>query len=87
MSTELNSQFAKEMLAEIKAEEEAIVRRRPTLTSWACRIPIGTLRQLRRAAKKHGVTQTDLVLAGLRRILPTLLDEEEMQRELNLHSD
>jgi len=54
------------------------------LVSYAQRMPIGVIRQLRKAATKHGITQTDIILKGLSGVLPVLLSDDEMQQEMNL---
>ena len=47
--------------------------------SWAMRMPIGFHRQLQRAADKHNINMTDIVVAALRRTLPALLSEDELK--------
>lgn len=81
------TQFAQQMLAQIKSEQDAHRRKRPLLVSWSQRMPIGLVRQLKAAAKKHGVTQTDIIIQGLRQVLPVLLDQEELQRSLELSDE
>jgi len=81
------TQFAQQLLADIKTEQGLARRRRPVLVSYAQRMPIGVLRQLRKAAEKHGITQTDIILQGLKSVLPVLLSQEELQQELDLPTD
>lgn len=80
--SKVNTEFAQQLLAEIKQSQALEDRKRPLLTSYAQRMPVGLKRQLIKAAKKHGISQTDIVNQGLRSVLPVLLSEEELQREL-----
>jgi len=84
MPDSVATQFAQQLLTEIKTEQAEARRRRPTLVSYAQRMPLGVIRQLRQASKKHAITQTDIILQGLRNVLPVLLSDEERQRELDL---
>jgi len=72
--------FASELLGSLQAKTHAAEQSRPTLIAWSLRMPQGIHRQLRRAAKKHDIGMTDIVVEGLRRILPALLSEEELGR-------
>jgi hypothetical protein len=71
--------FAAELLGTLQARTQSAEHNRPTLIAWSLRMPQGIHRQLRRAAKKHDVGMTDIVVEGLRRILPALLSEEELK--------
>ena len=79
---DLSAEFAQQLLAKIKRTQEESSRKKPLLGSFAMRIPVGMHRQLQRAARKHGITQTDIILQGLKQILPVLLSEEDLQRDL-----
>jgi hypothetical protein len=82
-SDKLAIEFTQKALHAIKArEEEMLPRKRPILVSFGCKMPIGLRRQLEKATKKHGIEKTALVLELLSRVLPVLLDEEELQQEL-----
>lgn len=82
MDKDLNLEFAQKLLTTIKKSQAEDSKKKPLLGSFAMRIPVGMHRQLQRAAKKHGITQTDIILQGLRQVLPVLLSAEDLQREL-----
>ena len=84
MQDPVATQFAQKLLVEIKTEQAGLRRNRPVLVSYAQRMPIGVIRQLRKAATKHGITQTDIILKGPSGVLPVLLSDDEMQQEMNL---
>lgn len=77
--SETNARFASELLIHIQAEQTRFRQTRPVLISWAMRMPVGIHRQLSRAAKKHGVSMTDIIIVGLRKVLPVLLSEDELR--------
>ncbi len=76
--------FTHDLLAEIKARQENLIGKKPLLTSYAMRMPVGIKRQLKKAAKKMGTTQTDIILELLRKTLPVILEEGEVQEEMEL---
>lgn len=78
-SSPASASFAAELLGSLQARTQAAEQTRPTLIAWSLRMPQGIHRQLRRAAKKHGIGMTDIVVEGLRRILPALLSEDELR--------
>ena len=78
-TTLASATFATELLGSLQAKNRATEQSRPTLIAWSLRMPQGIHRQLRRAAKKHDIGMTDIVVEGLRRLLPALLSEEEMR--------
>ena len=84
MQDPVTTQFAQKLLVEIKTEQAGLRRNRPVLVSYAQRMPLGVIRQLRKAATKHGITQTDIILKGLSGVLPVLLSDDEIQQEMNL---
>ena len=55
--------------------------RKLLLTSFAMRMPIGTKRQLKKAAKLRGISQTDIILELLDVALPALLGEETVEQQ------
>jgi len=74
-----STSFAAELLGTLQARSHATEQGKPTLIAWSLRMPQGIHRQLRKAAKKHDIGMTDIVVEGLRRILPVLLSEDEMK--------
>lgn len=76
-SSEATAQFAAEMLNAIQNQGKG--RRRPVLVAWSLRMPVGVHRQLQRAAEKHQINMTDIVVEVLRRSLPVLLSEDELR--------
>jgi hypothetical protein len=76
--------FTNDLLASIKSRQEELDGKRPVLTSYAMRMPVGIKRQLKRVAKKTGYTETDIVLELLRKALPVILEEEGIQEKLEL---
>jgi hypothetical protein len=59
---------------------------RETTGSWACRMLIGIKRQLKKASKKPGIDQTAIVMELLRKPLPVILQENEIEQlELRSH--
>jgi len=84
---QLTKDFAQQLLAEIKAEDAALTKKRPPLVGFTMKMPLGTKRQLKKAAKKEGVTQSAIVLKGLKLVLPHLLAEQERQQDLELNDD
>ena len=77
----INDQFASRLLAELKAAEREQERRHPVLIQYCNRMPVGLKRQLKRARKKHGLTETAIINTALKKILPSLLNPREMQEE------
>ena len=76
-----NQNLVNSLLAGIQARQED--DRKLLLTSFAMRMPIGTKRQLKKASKLRGISQTDIILELLDVALPALLGEQEdRQREL-----
>lgn len=73
-----SASFAVELLGSLQARSHAAEQGKPTLIAWSLRMPQGIHRQLRKAAKKHDIGMTDIVVEGLRRILPVLLSEDEL---------
>jgi hypothetical protein len=78
----VNSEFARQLVANAKADRELTRKKRPLLSTYAQRMPIGIQRQLRKAAEKNGITQSEIVIQALKGVLPTLLSTEELQQEL-----
>jgi len=70
-------QVASEMLQAIQGRGKGT--RRPVLVAWSLRIPVGVHRQLQKAAEKHEINMTDIVVEALRRTLPALLSEDELK--------
>ena len=76
-----NQNLVNSLLAGIQARQED--DRKLLLTSFAMRMPIGTKRQLKKASKLRGISQTDIILELLDVALPALLGEQEdRQQEL-----
>lgn len=73
-----------DLLASIKSRQEELDGKRPLLTSYPMRMPVGIKHQLKRAAKKTGYTQTDIILELLRKALPVILAEDGIQEKLDL---
>jgi hypothetical protein len=82
MTTSADTQnLVNSLLAGIRARQED--DRKLLLTSFAMRMPIGTKRQLKKAAKLRGISQTDIILELLGVALPALLGEpEDRQQDL-----
>jgi hypothetical protein len=80
MATSADTQnLVNSLLAGIRARQED--DRKLLLTSFAMRMPIGTKRQLKKAAKLRGISQTDIILELLDVALPALLGEPEDQQQ------
>jgi hypothetical protein len=48
-------------------------KRRELLVAVSYKLPVAVRNNLRRAARRHDVTQTDIILGALRPLLPILL--------------
>jgi hypothetical protein len=83
MATSADTQnLVNSLLAGIQARQED--NRKLLLTSFAMRMPIGTKRQLKKAAKLRRISQTDIILELLDVALPALLGEQEEDRQQDL---
>jgi hypothetical protein len=77
-SDQVNASFAVELLATLQIRDREITRKRPILVSWPMRLPVSLHRQLKKAAKKHGVTMASIANEALARVLPVLLSPPEL---------
>src|ERR1700733_5467999 len=74
-----NKILVNSLLAGIQARQSD--DRKLLLTSFAMRMPIGTKRQLKKAVKLRGISQTDIILELLDVALPALLGEQEDRQQ------
>ena len=86
-ASETDAHFAAELLATLQARSKEFDRTRPTLVAWSLCMPVGLHRQLRKAAKKHDLGMTEIVIEALRRTLPVLLSEDELTRAAGSDKD
>lgn len=78
------SESVPELILQIRAREEAEARKQPIRVRLDINMPIGTKRRLKKASKRHSVTQTQIILGLLDEHLPKLLGDDN---NLELFSD
>jgi hypothetical protein len=69
-------ELIRKIRAKAEAESESRSRVYPLRVRLDLNVPVGTKRVLKRAAKRHSVTATQIILAALEETLPKLLGED-----------